>query len=266
MTPVTQQTPAGWYPDPQSPSRSRWYDGTQWTEHTSDQAAATRDSGRPQLGQGWFLLGRSLQFFFIGVILLSGLTMWWARRMVTFAHDIEDHPARVTMTRATDLDRLGSVVSLSGLAAMLVVGILFITWLFLAHRSNAMNPGELHHASGWAIGGWFVPFLNLVRPYQMVQEVQRASRPGGTNHPLVLAWWLTLLASNIAERIASASLPGDATADADVAASLANAANAEWYAQILGIVAAVLAILVVRRIAGAVRRAAEPAPAQVTTQ
>ncbi|MFN8189481.1 MAG: DUF4328 domain-containing protein [Nocardioidaceae bacterium] len=263
---MTQQIPAGWYPDPQSPTRSRWYDGTQWTQHTSDRSAARGSAGRPPLGQGWFLLGRSLQFFFVGVILLNALTMWWAQRMTTFAHDIEDHPARVTMTRATELDRLGSVVSLSGIAAVLVVGVLFITWLFLAHRSDAMNPAELHHASGWAIGGWFVPFLNLVRPYQMVQEVQRASRPGGTNHPLVLAWWLTFLTTYFAERIASASLPTDATADADVAAAMANAVTVEWYAQILGIVAAVLAILVVRRVAGAVRRSSQPSPAQVTTQ
>lgn len=27
-------TPAGWYPDPSDPSRTRWWDGTQWTDHT----------------------------------------------------------------------------------------------------------------------------------------------------------------------------------------------------------------------------------------
>lgn len=28
-------TPAGWYPDPADPSRTRWWDGAQWSEHTA---------------------------------------------------------------------------------------------------------------------------------------------------------------------------------------------------------------------------------------
>lgn len=28
-------TPAGWYPDPQDATRSRWWDGMQWTDHQS---------------------------------------------------------------------------------------------------------------------------------------------------------------------------------------------------------------------------------------
>ena len=27
--------PAGWYPDPASPTSARWWDGTRWTEHTT---------------------------------------------------------------------------------------------------------------------------------------------------------------------------------------------------------------------------------------
>lgn len=32
-TPATPSVPAGWYPDPAGSPRSRWWDGTQWTEH-----------------------------------------------------------------------------------------------------------------------------------------------------------------------------------------------------------------------------------------
>jgi len=36
---MSQPTPAGWYPDPADPSRTRWWDGSQWTEQTGQAAA-----------------------------------------------------------------------------------------------------------------------------------------------------------------------------------------------------------------------------------
>ncbi|MDX6648815.1 MAG: hypothetical protein QOJ97_766, partial [Solirubrobacteraceae bacterium] len=38
----TPAPPAGWYVDPQAPGRWRWWDGTQWTDQVSANAAALR--------------------------------------------------------------------------------------------------------------------------------------------------------------------------------------------------------------------------------
>ncbi|KZE91754.1 DUF2510 domain-containing protein [Microbacterium sp. TNHR37B] len=52
-------TPAGWYPDPADASRTRWWDGSRWTEHTTASPAAAASSApatpaapeRPRFGE-----------------------------------------------------------------------------------------------------------------------------------------------------------------------------------------------------------------------
>lgn len=49
-------TPAGWYPDPADASRTRWWDGSRWTEHTTaapaaESSAAPAAPERPRFGE-----------------------------------------------------------------------------------------------------------------------------------------------------------------------------------------------------------------------
>ncbi len=63
---------------------------------------------------------------------------------------------------------------LSSVRALLyLVGVVFfLVWL---HRANknllALKPDHLEYTAGWAVGWWFVPFANLVKPFQVVREV-----------------------------------------------------------------------------------------------
>jgi Protein of unknown function (DUF2510) len=38
---MTQSPPAGWYADPSGDARQRWWDGTVWTEHLTEEAAVS---------------------------------------------------------------------------------------------------------------------------------------------------------------------------------------------------------------------------------
>lgn len=44
MAPVA---PAGWHPDPAARHELRWFDGSQWTNHVSDDGVASTDEGIP---------------------------------------------------------------------------------------------------------------------------------------------------------------------------------------------------------------------------
>ena len=57
----------------------------------------------------------------------------------------------------------------------LVSGIAFLAWFYAAHKNLSLAGLQPSYASGWTIGGFFVPFLNLVRPYQLMKELWRGS-------------------------------------------------------------------------------------------
>lgn len=93
--------------------------------------------------------------------------------------------------------------------AILMTAIVFLMWL---HRAYA-NLGEVgtrvtRFTPGWAVGFWFIPILNVFRPYQVVSETWRRSEwlnaPGISTEksPAVVGWWwLSFLVSGTLGRI-----------------------------------------------------------------
>jgi hypothetical protein len=96
----------------------------------------------------------------------------------------------------------------------------FLIWFHRAHK-NLPGLGErgLLFTPGWAVGFFFVPFLNLVRPFQAMREIWYGSDPGrldpetglersGDGHPLgtpllVGWWWALFFICNISSSIAN---------------------------------------------------------------
>jgi hypothetical protein len=62
------------------------------------------------------------------------------------------------------------------LLVLLACGIAFLTWFYRSHKNlTALGATGLKYSPGWAVGGFFVPFLNLVRPLQVMREIWHAS-------------------------------------------------------------------------------------------
>jgi Domain of unknown function (DUF4328) len=124
---------------------------------------------------------------------------------------------------------------------MIPAAIVFIGWLFRAHGNlHWVAPDAVRHKSGWAIGGWFVPILNLWRPFQMVSDVWRGAR--GVNFgALVIGWWSLWIGSTVASWIA-----GGQRSDADPETILQ---GTYWLVatDAMSLVSAILVVLIVRR-------------------
>lgn len=125
-------------------------------------------------------------------------------------------------------------------------------WFRRAYR----NLAERRFKAGWAVGGRFVPFLNLVRPKQIADELWLASAAAETDRrrvsPLLHWWWAAYVAMGIVDRIAAVLIRNAVEIPQIVLAS-----QMVLVLDVLHVVAGVLALLVVRRLTARLERAAE---------
>jgi hypothetical protein len=127
----------------------------------------------------------------------------------------------------------------------------FLMWLYRSYEnlpSFGMRSNDIQYSSGWAVGSFFIPFVNLVVPYRAVKELWSKSVPKALEmfsapappafFPL---WWAAWLISNFANNIyLRSSWRGQLTPEVDAMLGV--------FTGMLSILAAILAIMVVREI------------------
>ena len=70
---------------------------------------------------------------------------------------------------------IGLIAILEILLRILTI-IFFLVWLHRAFSNlPALRAEHLEFSPGWAVGWWFIPFANLVKPYQIMSELWNAS-------------------------------------------------------------------------------------------
>jgi hypothetical protein len=150
---------------------------------------------------------------------------------------------------------LQGLVYLLQLPVYIFTIVFFLIWLNRAHKNLApLRAQNMEFSSGWAVGWWFIPFANLVKPYQVMQEVWRESDPdfdagsgflsnsAGTAPGYMSLWWAFWIISNIFSNICSRVY------DPENMSTVAISGYLFVITGIVSIIAAVLAIKVVRDI------------------
>src|SRR5262249_17781766 len=107
---------------------------------------------------------------------------------------------------------LDGTASFFGRITLIATVVVFLLWQHRAYNNlPALGVPRPDFSSGWVVGSWFVPFLNLVRPYKIVKYIRDKSNPEavsaeggyydtGGNFTLK-AWWGFWLASNIVVKL-----------------------------------------------------------------
>lgn len=174
---------------------------------------------------------------------------------------------------------LQSLVALFQIPVFIFTVVFFLIWLNRANKNLApLQAQYTEFSSGWAVGWWFVPFANLVKPFQVIREVWSQSDPDFDGEVGFLSssmnsaptymgfWWAFWIISNIFSNITARVFDPEDISTVEISGYLFIISG------ILSIIAAALAIMVVRDITqrqelrfakiGVVQQHSPPPPSQ----
>ena len=131
-----------------------------------------------------------------------------------------------------------------------ISGITFIMWFRRAYY-NLNQKASLAYSDGWAAGSWFVPIINLYRPYQIMKELYVETKKllenkgisGEVNYTTnYLAWWWALWIINgiLGQIVFRASLYANTIDELSFSTVMSMISN------IIGILAAIITIKVIK--------------------
>lgn len=108
------------------------------------------------------------------------------------AETYESVEAMQAAANASDL-RVSMVGILQTFVAV-ILGIVFLCWTYrVCKNAHALNMAPMRYTPGWAVGWYFIPILNLWKPYQVIKDAFLASCHPDSQYQygtsLLLIWW-----------------------------------------------------------------------------
>jgi hypothetical protein len=149
------------------------------------------------------------------VIAVGGVSLASRIRGLQLVDRLTDSPQSVTVAELDAFDGRALIIGVVGLAASLTfTGLLIALTSRLYKNLPTLATFPRRFTEGWAIGAWFVPFLNLVRPKQIIDDIWRCT--GTDQHgwwsgrrpsvpALLHVWWGVTIASVLFSRAIVAS-------------------------------------------------------------
>lgn len=155
------------------------------------------------------LYGQKLRGWLLGLIIADIVVATYSVCSSFFQVYVIDGIAHQRAWPSSFSDLSDSLQSWSGiltLAVYIPFFVCFVLWLRASYRNVDLFGRSTDYRYGWAIGAFFVPFLNLVRPYQIVHEILEKSNDRfqplkASEHWLLVGWWLMFLASGVLGQI-----------------------------------------------------------------
>ncbi|MGI9623909.1 MAG: DUF4328 domain-containing protein [Acidimicrobiales bacterium] len=207
-------------------------------------------------------------------IIISAISAASSLRAIFLFSSILADPLSVDPSAIDAVNDRESVLGALQPLMLILVGTGFIVWTSRCYRNMpSLGATSRRFSEGWAIGSWLVPFLNLVRPKQIVDDIWRSSDPelevtrprrGSADwkdrpvSPLLHWWWAAYVMIALVALMATLTNAGASASFAD------SRRSAGWLtaAEIVELVAGILAFVVVTKTS----RRMEHRASQIRTQ
>ena len=103
----------------------------------------------------------------MGLKLITIVSDFFQYRLLISAQNGEIYSAE--MANANDLRQ--QVIVILFVISYIISSVTFIMWFRRAYFNLHQKTGYLDYSEGWASGAWFVPIVNLYRPYKIMREL-----------------------------------------------------------------------------------------------
>ncbi|HXL07384.1 MAG TPA: DUF4328 domain-containing protein [Gemmatimonadales bacterium] len=166
--------------------------------------------------------------------------------------DVAASDARWRTDAEQRADARSRTIDALNLVAFACAAVLWLVWLYRAYTNLVfVGSKRVRFSPTWAVGYWFIPFVNVVRAYQVMKDLwlrsdSRNDRDGYDDLPapvLLRGWWGMSVAWAVLEPVFTRL-----ARDARTVEQLSDATHVGIAVGAVGIVATVLAIRVVREI------------------
>lgn len=87
-----------------------------------------------------------------------------------------------------------------------VIVVFFVLWKYSASHNARRLGANMKFSPGWSIAYYFIPFLNLWRPYQAMKEIWNVSHNSMSckskkSGKIVVFWWLSFIGYCVLEAV-----------------------------------------------------------------
>jgi hypothetical protein len=157
--------------------------------------------------------------------------------------------AYINEAEAETNDARQSLIGIGYLGVFIVTGVAFLKWI---HRANLNCRGfgaqDMSFTPGWSVGYYFIPILNLVRPYNSMKEIWQVSHDPkdwkSQQGSAILGWWwaLWLISGFLGQMVFRVSMDADSVDELQVSTGLS------IFASIIGIPLCIVAVNLVKTI------------------
>jgi len=200
---------------------------------------------RDNLGRAKLII--SIFWVMLGIALLNIASLAWQYYLLV---DMQAHPENIDMPTLETSDTLRTGINVINLIMIILTMIFFIMWFRRAYYNlHCLSWNEARHSEGWAAGSWFIPILNLVWPYQIMEDIWKGTqnaireRFGEPQSATIVGWWWALSLINFFFSYITSFITGNASG----VDKLVTATKVELISELISIAAIIVTVRMIQR-------------------